>query len=397
MRILFHHRIGSRDGQSVHMDELIDALRRQGHEVRLVGPALGSDFGSSNAMVDRFKRLIPAALFEVLEVAYNLKASLQLYRAVRDYRPDVIYERFSLFQLAGILVGRMTGLPVLLEVNAPLYEERARNDGLRLHWLGRAMQGLIWRRAQHVLPVTGVLGTMIQAYGVPPSRITVIPNGVNLHRFGHVPDTEAAKAALGLSGRIVLGFTGFVRGWNAVHRLIDFAGRHRADLDLHVLVVGDGPARESLQALAAERGITDRLTITGIVARDAVAAYVAAFDVAVLPGLTPYSSPLKLFEYLQAGRAIVAPGTDNIREVLADGGNAVLFDETQEEALEDALLRLCQDATLRQRLGQAAHETIAARSLTWDANADRVVAIAQRLIAQAGKGSERQERQAEKG
>jgi glycosyltransferase involved in cell wall biosynthesis len=385
MRILFHHRIASRDGQAVHIDEMIAALQRQGHETILVGPSgfTATAFGASNPLVDRIKRLIPGALYELLEIAYSAKAFLRLRAAVRTHRPDVIYERFSLFLFAGIWMRRLSGVPLLLEVNAPLYEERANNDGLRLHRLGAWAQRRLWNRADHVLPVTGVLARTIAEYGVPRSRITVIPNGINAERFGTIPDTGAAKAALGLPLRLVLGFTGFIRGWNAVHRLIDFAATHRDRFDLHILVVGDGPARESLQDHARARGVADRLTIAGIVARDDVARHIAAFDIAVLPGLTPYSSPLKLFEYLQLGRSIVAPDTENIREILTDGENSLLFDTARDGALEAALLRLCGDAALRLRLGASARQTITEKSLTWDRNAERVVAIAETAIAQA--------------
>src|SRR5882724_7448764 len=104
MRILFHHRIASRDGQAVHIEELIAALRRQGHETILVGPPglITTGFGGSNRLVDLIKRSIPASLYELLEVAYSVRAFLRLRAAVRAHRPDVIYERFSLFLFAGI-------------------------------------------------------------------------------------------------------------------------------------------------------------------------------------------------------------------------------------------------------------------------------------------------------
>jgi len=383
MRILLHHRIASRDGQAVHLEELHAALKRQGHETLLVGPAsfAATGFGGSSALVDRIKRMLPGSVYELLEVAYNVKAWLRLRAAVRAFKPDVIYERFSLFLFAGLWVHRATRLPLLLEVNAPLFEERAKNDGLRLHRLGRWAQRMLWNGADQVLPVTGVLADMVAGYGVPRGRITVIPNGINPGRFAAMPDTAAAKAALGLPPRLVLGFTGFVRGWNAVHRLIDFAALHQDRLDLHILVVGDGPARESLENHAREKGVADRLTISGVVERDDVARYVAAFDIAVLPGVTHYASPLKLFEYLQLGRAIVAPDSENIREILADEKNALLFDPARDGAMEEALLTLCGDAALRGWLGAAAHRTIAEKSLTWDRNAERVVAIAEKTIA----------------
>ena len=80
MRILFHHRIASRDGQAVHIEEMIAALQRQGHETILVGPSgfKATAFGGSNPLVDRIKRLIPGALYELLEIAYSVKAFLRL-------------------------------------------------------------------------------------------------------------------------------------------------------------------------------------------------------------------------------------------------------------------------------------------------------------------------------
>ena len=243
MRILFHHRIASRDGQSVHLEEMVAALRRQGHETILVGPPglMNARFGGGSRLVSRIKRLIPGASYELLELAYNIPAFLRLSRAVRAHRPDVIYERYSLFLFAGLWMRRRSGLPLLLEVNAPLFEERSRHDGLRLHRLGRLAQRSLWRGADRVLPVTHVLGRMIEGYGVPPDRITVIPNGIDPGRFAASPAPDA-KARLGLPQRLVLGFTGFVRGWNAVHRLIDFTAAYRDRFNLQVLVVGDGPA-----------------------------------------------------------------------------------------------------------------------------------------------------------
>ncbi len=386
MRILFHHRIASRDGQSVHLEELMAALKGLGHDVILVGPAAftQTEFGGSNSLVDGIKKLIPAWLYEPLEIAYNLKAFLRLRSAVRRHTPDVIYERFSLYLFAGVWVRKLTGLPLMLEVNSPLFEERAKNDGLRLHGIGRWAQKHIWRNADQLFPVTGVLAKIVESYGVPRSRITVIPNGVDPARFYLHAMAAKPQAQPDRKPKIVLGFTGFIRDWNAVHRLIDFAAAHRDEYDVRVLVVGDGPARSSLEVHAVQRGVADKLTITGIVNRDAVTEHVASFDVAVLPDVTPYSSPLKLFEYLQLGCAIVAPDMENIREILTDGHDALLFAPTAPGALEGLLLRLCADDALRARLGAAARDTITRKSLTWTNSAEKVVAVAESLLARSG-------------
>jgi len=179
----------------------------------------------------------------------------------------------------------------------------------------------------------------------------------------------------------VLGFTGFIRGWNAVDRIVDVVAAHGERLGLRVLVVGDGPAHDDLVRHADKLGVADRLTITGVVERDDIARHVAAFDIAVIPGLTPYSSPLKLFEYMALGRAVVAPDTANIREILTDGQDAVLFDPAGKGAMEAALLRLCEDDALRRRIGEAARARVDAVPLTWRRNAERVADLAGKAVA----------------
>jgi glycosyltransferase involved in cell wall biosynthesis len=382
MKILFHHRIASRDGQAVHIEELLTALGAQGHTVVLMGPPglTHTSFGGSSTLIDRIKRLLPGAAFELLEVIYNAKAFFRLRAAVRAQKPDIIYERFSLFLFAGIWMRRLSGLPMLLEVNSPLYEERAKNDGLKLRRLGHWAQRMVWNNTDFVLPVTHVLARTVAEYGVPPQRIAVIPNGINPNRFGNPPSNEAAKGALGLQKKIVLGFAGFVRDWNATHRIVDFVADYGGEYNLHFLVVGDGPAREPLLKQAETRNVSSRVTITGIVGRDDMPRYLAAFDVALLPGVTPYSSPLKLLEYMYLGRAVAAPNTDNIREILTDGHDAILFDPVKPRAMEEALLRLCRDGTLRARLGQQARRTIEDKSLTWSHNAERVAELAEAAI-----------------
>lgn len=384
MRILYHHRTRSKDGQYVHIAELIGALRKLGHEVTVVAPAATerAEFGDDAGAVALLKRYVPRFAYELMELGYSLIAYRRLRRAVREFKPDCLYERYNLFLPAGVWIKKNFGLPMLLEVNAPVYEERAKYDGISLKRLAAWSQGHVWRGADFVLPVTGVLADMVRASGVPKERIAVVPNGIDPERFGNnsLP-TEAAKAKLGLGDRLVLGFTGFVREWHGLDRVVDLvADRADEKSGLHLLIVGDGPARESLQARARERGIVDRVTVTGVIDRDRVPEYVAAFDIALQPAVVPYASPLKLFEYLAMGRAIVAPASPNIREVLTDGENAVLFDPNGPDGMLRAIDRLCNDGKLRRRVADGARNTIVRKQLTWDSNARRVVELFERLL-----------------
>jgi glycosyltransferase involved in cell wall biosynthesis len=227
--------------------------------------------------------------------------------------------------------------------------------------------------------VTQVLASHVMARGVPAERIVVIPNGINEAHFADAPAPQAAKAELGWPEALVLGFTGFVRDWHGVDRVVRWLASPATPAHARLLVVGDGPARADLESLAQELGIADRVRFTGVVPRAQVPALVAAFDIALQPAVVPYASPLKLFEYLALGKAIVAPSQPNIAEVLVHEENALLFDNSRAGALEDALSQLCADGALRSRLSVGASASIGRLRLTWRSNAQRVAHMGAQL------------------
>ena len=380
MKILYHHRTASKDGQAVHIEEMIASMRKLGHEVRVVAPAVGDEgqMGGEVGWVQRLRSHLPNAIYELMELAYTWVAYRRLRAAAVEFKPDVIYERYNLYLLAGLMLKKKLGIPLLLEVNAPLVQERsAHSGGLSLMRLARWAEGTAWRGADYVLPVTQVLGEHVRAYGVPAERIAVIPNGINEEHFAAAPAPEQAKAERGLSGKLVLGFTGFVREWHGVDRVIRWMASPAAPDNAHLLVVGDGPVRADLERLASELGIADRVTFTGVIHREQVPAWVASFDIALQPAVVAYASPLKLMEYLVMGKAVLAPRTPNLCEVLTDGDNAALFDENAPAAFEQALTRLCGDSALRQQLANGARASIIRLDLTWDGNARKAVRLAE--------------------
>ena len=376
MRILYSHRIQSRDGQSVHVDELIAAFRAEGHEVLVVGPGFydNASFGGESGFVEFVRKLLPGALGEIAELAYNIPAYRRLRRACRAFKPDFIYERCNLYYLAGAWLARATGLPFLLEVNSPLADERIRFADLRLHRLAHRLERDVWRAADRVLPVTGVLKHIVMAAaGVPGERITVVPNGVVLDRFP--PLAPATSEA------VTLGFVGFVRPWHGLDLVIREIAARKDGARVSLTVVGDGPVRGDLEALAAGLGIGDRLDFRGVVPHAAVPGAVAKFDIALQPQVTAYASPLKIFDYMAAGRAIVAPDQPNIREILVHERTALLFDPADPAGLWRAVARLIEDPALRARLGAAARGELEQRNYTWRGNARRIAAMGQAIAA----------------
>lgn len=375
MKILYHHRIGSIDGgEVVHIRELIAALRRLGHEVVVSGPV---DLENPQARQPlaaalRLRDILPRALGELIEFSLSMPLFCILLVLYLRHRPNFVYERASPFSVATVLLKRITGCRLLVEVNAPLTVERSLYNGLALRWLAQWSEERVWRSADYVLPVTAALADIVRASGVADAHIAVIANGV---RTDDLAVRSDAKAELGLAGHTVIGFVGYPRDWNRLERVVE-ALTEDALADARFAIIGDGPALAAVRERAQQLGVADRVLLVGAVARERVPHYVCAFDIAVQPGVTPYASPLKVVEYMALDRAIVAPDQPNMRELLRDGETALLFAPDDAASFRDCLVRLAGDAELRRRLGAAAGADIRRGDRTWDANARRVVELA---------------------
>jgi glycosyltransferase involved in cell wall biosynthesis len=387
LRILYHHRIAASDGMRVHIEEMIHALRARGHVVKIVGPgnALEEGTPASNrleATADLLRRYLPAAILELLELLYNLPAWIRLSREARQFRPDILYERYNLFLLAGLHLKRWLRIPMVLEVNAPLASERAAFGNLSLHGLARWSENTVWRHSDVVLPVTGVLAEEVRRSRGTAAGIHVMPNGARLDLAPSQDAVLALRDRYGFSeNTVVLGFVGFVRAWHGVGWALEALPALPAHV--HLLIVGDGPARPELEARAAEMGVTDRVHFSGRIPHNDIPAHVRMFDVALQTASVAYASPLKLLEYMTLGCAIIAPDQPNICEILRHDTNALLFDPLVRQSFTAALSRLCGDEELRRRLGRAARRTVEETPLTWAHNAARFEYFARCLLAPA--------------
>lgn len=370
MKILYHHRTRSRDGQSVHIDEMIEALQAEGVSVHVVGPRRVHALKPS-----RHKQVLPKFIYELLELSYSGLELAKIIAAVLRHKPDAIYERANIYTLSGLWASRLFSLPLLLEVNAPLTDERRQFDGLAMPRVARWSEEAVWRGATYVLPVTDVLANMIASAQVPRSRIVVTSNAVNMARFAGDTVTKAGRIPDSFSKGLVLGFVGYVRAWHGLPQVVNLLAQDPALGDAKLLVVGDGPGKADLMQCARALGVQERVYVTGPVERDDLAAYINRFDIALQPEVTPYASPLKLFEYMALCRAIVAPDAPNIREVLTHGEDAILFKPGNSESLANAVRALAQEPALRERLGAAAGSKVEKEDISWGRNARRAISL----------------------
>lgn len=387
MRILYHHRTQAEDGQAVHIRALIGAFRALGHTVEEFSLVRRASPGPAAAAAPgRFAWIgkVPRFARELMEYGYSAYARRPLVGAGRDFRPDFLYERYAFGNTAGLAAARDLRVPLVLEVNSPMVLELGKTRGLSFPGLARRVERDLFRRADRVCVVTGVLRDMLLEMGVPEERLLVTQNGVELARYAYPERAEArrrARAELALEavaeGELVLGFVGFYRDW---HRLDVVLGAMAARELAHtrLVLVGEGPARPALEAEAARLGLSARVHFAGPRPHGAIPALLPAFDVALVPAINPYASPLKLFEYMAAALPVIAPDQPNLREVLTDGVDALLVQSGAVEPMRAALLRLSEPA-LAAHLGAAARATLERCDHTWEGNARRVVAAVEAL------------------
>lgn len=392
MKILYHHRVASKDGQYVHIAEIVGALRDLGHEVILAEPASiqKKSFGKSSNTVSNIRKYVPDAIHELAEFAYSLFDFLKLVRLILKHRPDGIYERYNLFFPSGIWAKKLFKIPLILEINSPLFEERSTHGELSLKRLAQWSELYVWRNADFVLPVTQVLAESVISSGVSAEKLQVIHNGINRLKFSQGGTPFDEKVLERFQGALVLGFTGFARDWHGLDRVLDVVAAN-PDENWHFLLVGDGPAVKGLCEKASKLNLDDKFTVTGIVERDMVASIVTHFDIALQPDVVSYASPLKLFEYMMLGKAILAPDSANVREIVQDGETALLFDPDDASSFTRKLNQLTSDEGLRAQLGDGAYREVENRQFYWDANARKIGAIfldlsGQRMIRRGSSG-----------
>jgi glycosyltransferase involved in cell wall biosynthesis len=274
----------------------------------------------------------------------------------------------------------------VLEVNAPLvYEQQQYRAGLTCPPLARWVERYVWQKADLMIAVSDSLRCQMQSFGVSPERIHVLPNAVDPQLFHTDSDGKRLRERLKLNGRFTIGFVGTFRPWHGVDFLVEaFQHIHREDPSTHLLLVGEGPLRARLGSLVQKSGLQEAVTFAGRVAHQDVPHYLAAMDVAIAP-YPPldefYYSPIKLFEYMAAGRAVVASRVGQIAQIVEDGVTGLLYEPGNRGSLVDCIQRLRKDAELRNEIGRRA--SAACSEYTWSRNAARVIDWVKPLINQS--------------
>lgn len=381
-------------GGSVHIQQLVNAFGRLGHEVVLYCTRLGAGAPSqlSGRIIEVPRPATVAAPAMGLKLPADAPKRERMFKELgwRDHARalearvladharapfDLVYERYSLWSRSAARLTARAGIASVVEVNAPLLTEAEAYRELAAADEAAAIEAEMLGGAGAIVAVSDGVRNYVIAKGAAPSRVHVLPNGVDPDLF----DNAVKPAHLPqFAGHPVIGFAGGLKPWHGLQELLAAFRIVEAERpEARLLIIGDGPMRGWIDGFLAGSHLGEKVLVTGWQEHAQLPALIARMDIATAPYPVIgdfYFSPLKLFEYMSLGRATVASRIGQIATVVEHERSGLLVEPGSVTDLAGSLIRLLADPDLRATLGAGAHA--ASRQYTWLENARRVTALA---------------------
>jgi glycosyltransferase involved in cell wall biosynthesis len=310
---------------------------------------------------------------------------------------DLIHERFNLLALGGAWASRKLGIPFVLEVNADLLEQRKFKGiperGLRRLFAVWATR-LCFKAAAKIICISTELKDHLHRYwNIDDHKLAVLPCAADVEAFGPNNRTELVRRSLGLTTEPVVMWVGGFYPWHDLDLLLEsFTRVLQKQPKARLVLVGEGQTRTVVGQKIIRNGLQHAVIMTGAIAHTSVPEMVSIADVAVVPAAPVPASrggtgtPLKLFEYMAAGKAIVATAQNQAAEVIQDGQNGLLVEAGNVNRFAEAVLTLLNDPVERARLGQNARQQ-AVTLYSWEEYTRRLEATYRDILASASADS----------
>jgi glycosyltransferase involved in cell wall biosynthesis len=385
--IIYHHRTRGAAVEAVHIRGIINALRADGHSVELISPPNSDPYKETGTKIksDPVGGQVPAwqvsfknTLFQLAEIGYNVYALVRLLIAIVKKKPDFIYERYALFLFATVVVGRLSKIPVILEINDSAAVERVRP--VIFKGLANSIERFVFANADGLVFISGAFRDLVMPNIASRRPIIITPNAANLVDFRRDDRVRAAsRLSLGLNGKIVCGYVGAFVHWHGIDTFVrEMAPFLKLNHDIALLLVGDGRLFEQIKAFVAAEGLTEKVVLTGRVPHSQVGSLIAAMDFSVLPNSNLYGSPVKLFELMAASVPVLVPDYEPCTEIVENGVNGWTFPRGDFQACIAATVQICSKPDLITLAGQNAERTIEQQH-QWKNNSDKVLALVSSL------------------
>ncbi len=364
---------GGTKGASIHIREFLKTLVTKGYEPVIAASRIVSDVENNHEypvyQLPGFANIdFMNGKEEKNEDKHTIKEASDYYRndaigqkiasIYQEHEFSLLYERYSIFSTAGLVFAKNNKIPFILEVNAPLVLEASEFRQLNQLALAKSVEKFLFTTADHIITVSDKLKEYVLGIA-PKSQVTTVPNGVSIDNY-KINGNKSIEGSDKSTGQFVVGFVGSIKPWHGVDLLIkSFAEIQKKDESIRLCLVGGGQKEyiEQLQELCKSLQVSDKVEFVGAVAHDTIPAHIARLDVvtAPYPKLDNfYFSPLKLFEYMAAGKPIVASEIGQISDLMKHEVNGLLVPAGDIKELSSAIIRLKNDNVLREKISKQA-------------------------------------------
>jgi len=343
----------TREGQAsyAHVHEIIKGLKKRGWHVHLYEPSYAAS------------AITPGPVRRAWEFA---AVQLRLFTSVR---PDVLYVRHHFASFPTVLLARLQGIPVVLEVNG-LYEDLfiawPFTKKLAKLFIYTMRSQLRW--ADLVVAVTPQLAEWARSEGA--KKVVVIPNGANTEKFR--PEVKLDED-INLPSKYVI-FFGALAPWQGIDTMLAAVENPRWPKDVKLVIVGDGAEREKVMVAASR---SDRVCYLGPQPYDRMPGIVAGSLVALSPqndrgrrsslgGLFP----LKVFEALASGVPVIVSDFPGMADLVRDCGCGLVIPPENHHSLAEAVSFLHNNPSVREAMGMKGRELVS-KEHSWDKRAEQ--------------------------
>jgi glycosyltransferase involved in cell wall biosynthesis len=263
--------------------------------------------------------------------------------------------------MTGWWLSRTRGIPFVLEIRDlwpdAILASGVGNDNSMFSKTLSAISGFLYQNCDHLVVVTPAFkAEIVRDYGINPEKISIVENGVETELFSDKGETKAINDQPGFENKFVVSYVGTHGLAHGLSTMLQAASRLQEQYpDILFLLVGEGADKEHLVKLAKNRGLTN-VSFLPQQPREKVPAIIRASDVCmVMLKKAPIFKtviPTKMLEFMACARPVILGVDGQARQVLEEAEGGVFTEPDDPDALADTIIRLYEDATLRNTLGQ---------------------------------------------
>ncbi len=378
-------------GSTIKAIELMKALSECGHDVKMVWRREQENFNNGNHKPHKpphlMKKFLAKFLHESNQILTNIKFYLEEKDILEQEKPDLLISRLEAYTISSVYLAKKKKIPVIVEADGPVaYEKMNYQDQFWTHQkLVDCFEVAALKNSLLNFTVSNQLKQYFMEKGVPGDSIHVIPNGADPDQFRPDFPCDDVKQQYQLRNNLVIGFVGSFHYWHGVENLTQIiqetVNNHQG---VKFLMVGDGgPLKNSLEKFIRETNLIDQVRLTGLVKHEDIPKYIAAMDIVLSPYPKlkfGYYSPVKLYEYLSSGKAVVSSRMGQISEVIRDGENGFLCEPDDIPQMYRKISELIENPELIKRIGAQAREDVL-KHYTWKKRGEQLSALCEAVVS----------------